>query len=62
MKYAKLIPMINNLTNELEGKGKLEWDSENEYGIGVSPLFNTILHNKLMRSFSENIYESFSQS
>lgn len=54
--------MINNLTNELQGKGKIEWDSDDEYGIGVSPLFNTVLHNKLIRLFSENIYESFSNS
>ena len=54
--------MINNLTNELQGKGKIEWDSDDEYGIGVSPLFNTVLHNKFIRLFSENIYESFSNS
>ena len=62
MKYAKLIPVINSLTNEMEGKGQFDWDSDEEHDIGVSPLFNTVLNNKLIRLFSENIYESFSQS
>ena len=61
IKYAKLIPMINNLTKELEGKGRLEWDSDEDCGIGVSPLFNAVLNNKFIRLFTENIYESFSQ-
>ena len=62
LKYAKLIPLINNSTKEMEGKGKFELDSDEEHGIGLSPLFNTVLHNKFVRLFSENIYESFSHS
>ena len=53
--------MINNLTKDLEGKARLEWDSDEDCGIGVSPLFNTVLNNKFIRLFTENIYESFSQ-
>ena len=43
----------------MEGKGKFGLDSDEEHGIGLSPLFNTVLHNKFVRLFSENIYESF---
>ena len=47
--------------NELEGRAKIKLSKPREGDFGISPLFNVLLNNKLIRSISENVYESFSQ-